>query len=195
MQIYNFNESLIAMLLMLVFAFGVAIALDDDPPIQDAVIEPVSVLPLVDPYIAQLDTLLALSLNEAQETVSEDVPPILEMTTLAVIEDDGLIDEFEFYEIIANTPWPVSRWGQVWEISSCESSNSGHGDVNPEAIGDLSLVPRTGPSLGAMQINIRAHPELHRTFDLLDITDNLIAGYVVWLKAGGSFTPWSCFGR
>lgn len=98
---------------------------------------------------------------------------------------------YEFYDVLAQTPWSVDYWGILWDLALCESGSSDY-EVNANALGDSQFIPRTGPSLGMFQINIRAHPELYRSLDLFAPVDNAIGAYIIWIKAGYSFSPWSC---
>jgi hypothetical protein len=65
---------------------------------------------------------------------------------------------------------------------------------NPQVVGDQSLAPTKGPSIGLWQINIgsKAHPEL-ASQDLTDPQTNANAAYSIYQAAGYSFRPWSTF--
>ena len=74
-------------------------------------------------------------------------------------------------------------------IALAESSGHVH------AIGDQSLAPSNGPSIGLWQINIgtRAHADLANE-DLTDPQINANAAFAIFTAAGNSFSPWSTFG-
>lgn len=64
----------------------------------------------------------------------------------------------------------------------------------PTAVGDESLAPTRGPSIGLWQINIGTHA--HLEYDrsaLMDPAYNAQAAYAVYEAAGYSFNPWSTF--
>jgi hypothetical protein len=65
---------------------------------------------------------------------------------------------------------------------------------NPNAVGDQSLAPERGPSIGLWQINIgsKAHPDLAE-WNLTDPLTNARAAFRVYQDAGNSFRPWSTF--
>jgi hypothetical protein len=65
---------------------------------------------------------------------------------------------------------------------------------NANAVGDTSLAPERGPSIGLWQINIgsRAHPE-YADVPLTDPQTNANAAFAVYQQAGSSFRPWSTF--
>src|SRR6266404_5020546 len=73
-------------------------------------------------------------------------------------------------------------------IACAESSG------NPNAVGDQTLAPDRGPSIGLWQINIgnKAHPE-YADVDLTDPQTNANAAFEVYSSAGNSFRPWSTF--
>lgn len=64
---------------------------------------------------------------------------------------------------------------------------------NPNAIGDQSLAPANGPSIGLWQINIgsQAHPELAGA-NLQDPATNAAAAYGIYSASG--FRPWTTYG-
>jgi hypothetical protein len=65
---------------------------------------------------------------------------------------------------------------------------------NPNAVGDQTLAPERGPSIGLWQINIgnKAHPE-YASANLTDPQTNADAAFDVYQSAGNSFRPWSTF--
>ena len=82
-------------------------------------------------------------------------------------------------ELLKRSPWPYWLHAQALAVIGCEST------YNPNAVGDDGL------ALGLLQIRIDWHPRIAR-MDLLDPHENLIAGYIIYLQAGGSWAPWSC---
>ena len=87
-------------------------------------------------------------------------------------------------ELLGQTPWPVGQWENVIDLVACESEGY------TLALGDEDLLPFDGPSKGLSQTNVKAHPDLARTFDLFDPWENLVAMYIIWLRADYSFSPW-----
>lgn len=81
---------------------------------------------------------------------------------------------------LARSPWPPELWPAVVEIARCESQH------DKRAVGDQ------GRSLGLMQVHISAHPDLAASHNLLDEDGNLDAAWVIYVRAGYSFRPWSC---
>ena len=142
------------------------------------------------------DTMAALSYP-----TSEPLHGRSEATSTAFAQTEGseqtLYTVEEFYAVIARTPWPDSLWYDVWLIASCESVVSVTDPaterlrISATAIGDTHFAT-TGPSHGGLQINIAEWPLLLRSFDLLDLHDNLVAGYILFLEVGRSFHPWTC---
>ena len=65
---------------------------------------------------------------------------------------------------------------------------------NPNAVGDQTLAPERGPSIGLWQINIgnKAHPE-YENVNLTDPQTNANAAFEVYSSAGSSFRPWATF--
>jgi hypothetical protein len=65
---------------------------------------------------------------------------------------------------------------------------------NPNAVGDQSLAPERGPSIGLWQINIgsKAHPQ-YASDNLTDPQTNANRAFEVYQEAGGSFRPWATF--
>lgn len=149
------------------------------------------------PYIAPaatLESLLATGASEAGS--SSDVPdaPLAGSEAAARYaaepHDDAdatspeaasALTRSDLLDALAASPWPSHLWEAVVDIAYCESR------FDALAVGDQ------GQSFGLMQVHAPAHPRLVRSFDLLDARDNLAAAYVVYLEAGGSFRPWSCW--
>lgn len=94
----------------------------------------------------------------------------------------------QFMEVVAETPFPVSEWSTLWEMSSgCEATGTaddGTPRIDAQAVGDHGLAH------GAFQIRIDAHPALARTFDLFDLRESLVAAFIIWERDG--YRPWSC---
>jgi len=67
---------------------------------------------------------------------------------------------------------------------------------NTNAVGDQTLAPTNGPSIGLWQINVgsRAHPDLADQ-NLTDQQVNANAAYAIYKAAGSSFAPWSTYGN
>jgi hypothetical protein len=86
-----------------------------------------------------------------------------------------------FAQALASSPWPRHLWPTLTEIARCESQ------FDPSQVGD------SGRSFGALQVHAPAWPRLVRSFDLLDLSDNLAAAWIVYIEAGHSFEPWSCW--
>jgi len=82
-------------------------------------------------------------------------------------------------EYLKRSPWPRWLHAQALAVIACEST------FNPNAIGDDGL------ALGLLQIRTDYHPQL-ALMDLLDPQQNLLAGYVIYLEAGRSWSPWTC---
>ncbi len=91
----------------------------------------------------------------------------------------------ELYQGLSRSPWPSSLWPEVVRIARCEAYNPA--GVNARAEGD------SGRALGLLQIRVDAHPDLARDYDLLTVDGALAAAWVVYTRAGRSFTPWSCY--
>ena len=81
--------------------------------------------------------------------------------------------------LLARSPWPYWLHAQALAVIGCEST------YTVDAIGDDGL------ALGLLQIRTDYHARLAR-MDLLDPHSNLIAGYIIYLLAGGSGSPWTC---
>jgi len=81
---------------------------------------------------------------------------------------------------LVRSQWPPELWPRVVEIARCESQ---HDNL---AIGDGGL------ALGLMQVRIDAHPDLAATHDLWSYDGSLAASWIIYLRAGRSFAPWSC---
>jgi len=70
---------------------------------------------------------------------------------------------------------------------------------NPAIIGDKTLAPTNGPSIGLWQINTgtKAHPEYASddptTNSLIDPQNNANAAFGIYAAAGGGFRDWATF--
>jgi hypothetical protein len=89
--------------------------------------------------------------------------------------------EEAFALAVESSPWPAHLWATLTEIARCESR------FDPSQVGD------SGRSLGVLQVHTPAWPHLERAFDLLDLGDNLAAGWIIYVEAGRTFAPWSCW--
>lgn len=118
----------------------------------------------------------------AAVTTARVVTTLVEQTPVGPAE----VTYLEFVAVIATTWWAPAEWGYVWTLARCESPGSSIELVAVHAIGDQGLVDE-GPSLGAVQTNIRAHPGMLLKYNLLDLRDNLLAGYEIWEASGRTF--------
>ncbi len=122
------------------------------------------------------------------ETVAQVVPTPAEVVVvgLRLVEARQVpITVGELYQGLSRSPWPSSLWPEVVRIARCEAYNPV--GVNARAEGD------SGRALGLLQIRVDAHPDLARDYDLLTVDGALAAAWVVYTRAGRSFTPWSCY--
>ena len=86
-----------------------------------------------------------------------------------------------FRKALVASPWPVRLHHALTEIARCESQ------FNRLALGDAEQ------SKGWLQIHTGWHPELDAEYDLFHGPSNLIAGWIIYQRAGLSFRPWSCW--
>ena len=105
-------------------------------------------------------------------------------------EEKRYYDTESLIELFSSTPWPVHLWPSLIRLIACEATTPE--GVDSRAIGDEELMPVTGPSHGLTQVNISAHPAYHRSYDLLDGRENLLAAWSIYVESGYSFSPWSC---
>jgi hypothetical protein len=103
------------------------------------------------------------------------------VTPSAPLTSAPLSHEAAFARALNSSPWPAHLWPELTEIARCESQ------FDPSQVGD------SGRSFGALQVHAPAWPRLVRAFDLLDLQGNLAAGWIVYVEAGHSFAPWSCW--
>ena len=103
-------------------------------------------------------------------------------------------DVDEFMAVAARTPWPVTEWAELWEMfAGCEAVADGSHFDDPARRVDARAIGDRGLARGAAQIRVDAWPHLARTFDLLELHDNLVAAYIIWLEVGREYSPtWSC---
>ena len=85
--------------------------------------------------------------------------------------------------LLSGSLWLEYLWDEVIAIAECESR------FKPWAVGD------DGRAVGLMQIRADVHSGIADNFDLYNENDNLSAAWVVYLEAGKSFKPWSCWNR
>ncbi len=86
-------------------------------------------------------------------------------------------------------PFPGEECGNWWWVDGCESGHGTHPDTyNLDA-----------PNGGRLQINravwagfFQANYGWDWASVVLDDDLNRQAAYVIWLRAGGSWSPWSC---
>jgi hypothetical protein len=67
---------------------------------------------------------------------------------------------------------------------------------DPNAVGDQTLAPSNGPSIGLWQINTgsKAHPDA-AALNLTDPQTNANYAYQIYSKAGQSFGAWTTYGN
>jgi hypothetical protein len=63
---------------------------------------------------------------------------------------------------------------------------------NSDAVGDTTLAPKRGPSIGLWQIDIGIHPEYTKE-QMVDPLNNARAAYQLYIRAGNSFAPWTTY--
>lgn len=100
----------------------------------------------------------------------------------------GWVTDEAFMAALASTPWPVERWPPVLALASCESPMNRDNERIGIALDTVGQMGEQGP----LQVLPSAHADLARSFDLFDLHEALVAGYVLYLQAGSSLTPWSC---
>lgn len=105
-------------------------------------------------------------------------------------EEQRYYSQEEFFEVIRTTAWEADLHTGLWLMSACETTGSVASDtIDAWAVGDRDN-PVTGPSVGALQINIDVHTDLNAQYDLYDLRQNLIAAHTIYVSAGYSFWPW-----
>lgn len=90
--------------------------------------------------------------------------------------------------LAAQAGFPSLQLSVAAAVALAESSGDPSA-YNPETA--AGNAPGQG-SYGLWQINLAAHPEF-AGWNLFDPQTNANAAYIVWQKAGGSFSPWSTF--
>jgi hypothetical protein len=90
---------------------------------------------------------------------------------------------------LARTPWPQDTWARVISIGLCESGQDSDRDGRYDRM-DTQAQGAGGLYLGVLQIS-REH-RFRTPYNLLTLSDNLNAGYELWVAAGRSFSPWGC---
>ena len=152
----------------------------DEPPVPEPVV--------LTEYIFIPPSTISIAPYESDEPAVEKAAlPI----AVEVVQPQSYYTFDEFMEVIALTPWPDSEWQTVWELSSgCEAvgtDENGTPRIAARAIGDNGL------SYGALQIRRPSWPRYARSYDLLDLRQNLLAGHAIWLEVGREYSPtWSC---
>lgn len=107
-----------------------------------------------------------------------------------LIVEGGLLGNLSYSDLVTlaeNAGFNSSDAQTAAAIALAESSG------NPDAIGDTSLAPSNGPSIGLWQINIgsSANPQ-YANSNLKDPGINAAAAFEVFQSAGG-FSPWSTY--
>ena len=101
----------------------------------------------------------------------------------------------QFLRALSSTPWEERFWPGLWSLSACETTGTIHAEtINARAVGDRNLA-HTGPSVGALQVNVAVHTELNERYDLMNLAQNLTAAHSIWVSAGESFWPWETCSR
>lgn len=93
--------------------------------------------------------------------------------------------------LIAQSPWPEYLWDDVLRVAACESAKRGLTITLFDTQARNLNLPRED-SRGLLQINTTVYGHLQPSLDLYDPLDNLVAGLIVWMDNGKSFSPWSC---
>lgn len=130
-------------------------------------------------FIQELLALIALLIGFAHDGLPE--PEAHQLSVPPAEVSAPILPPVTLADLLSDTSWPESEWSTVDAIAFCESR------YIPSAVGDDGL------ALGLMQIRVDYHPRKADRYDLLDPTQNLEAAHQVWIEAGRSYWPWSCW--
>lgn len=117
------------------------------------------------------------------------VAPTPVPTAVAAIATGRFVTIPEVTAALASTPWPQETWQRVISIGLCESGQDSDRDGRYDRM-DTQALGAGGLYLGVLQIS-REH-RFRTPYNLLTLSDNLNAGYELWVAAGRSFAPWGC---
>lgn len=187
-QAFNLKPVLALLMISVAFLGGSslhALAVEPEPDVQTEYIFISTPNITFGPQKATEQVFVPNLVAESTPTTQQPLTPTVEEAE-AEEDDTRKHDTESLIALLGRTPWPVRLWPSVLRLVECEST------TDERAIGDTNLTPLTGPSYGLTQINISAHPAYHRSYDLLDGRENLLAAWGVFIEANYSFEPWSC---
>jgi hypothetical protein len=101
----------------------------------------------------------------------------------------GKMNFSEIQVYAANAGFTGNDLNTATAIALAESSG------NPIAVGDVTLAPTKGPSIGLWQINIgsKAHGSQYTQAELFDPQTNADAAYAIYEASGNTFSAWSTY--
>ncbi len=157
------------------------------------------IVTIYEPYVAEV-VLVPVLVPAASPVIAPETPQDAQeqrFTVSAAHTATALVQQtpvgppevtfLEFAAVIATTWWPPAEWGRVWTLGGCESPTGSVETVAVHTLGDEDLVPHDGPSLGTLKVNIRAHPDKLLKYNLLELRDNLLAGWEIWEASGRTY--------